>query len=480
MSRISFELASSRFLTMLAAVLVLAAVAAIPHPAREPGVTTRDFEAYWAAGRAALAGRSPYSGAALWVAEREVPGVDTEREELLPFVSPPAVVPLFAALARLPYEHARLLWLAMLTVCCALGTWASFAAAGWSPREGSLAALAALTFSPLTATLALGQLAGLSFSLLALALLMLPRPWSGIALACSALQPNLTLAALAGLRRSTLAAYALAGALAAAATAATLGYLGGGLPSYLAMLARHGAAERNDAIQFSLPSLLAGGVSHAPSLFNILAYAGPIAAVTLIIALAPRLEPPAGVAFACALSPFALPFFHHHDLIVVLLPAAFALRSWRVRGTLLGALGTALVAVDWLDLAQQPASRSEDLLLGAAAACTIAALHPSRRALWLAAPTLAAIVLVPLAAAHPVPLWPFALPHAFHVPAGLDAAAVWAREQEASGLMHADPLWITLRALPLLGCALLAIAVAATSRDARRSRTSRRGPAPAP
>ncbi len=480
MSRISFAPSLSRALGVLAAVLVLASLIAAPRPARELGVATRDFEAYWAAGRVALTGGSPYDGAALWAAERQVPGVDGTREELLPFVSPPAAVPLFATLARLPYERARLLWLGMLAVCCALGAWASFAAAGWGPREAALAALAALTFSPLTATLALGQLAGLSFGLLAVALLVLPRPLGGIALAGSTLQPNLALAALAGLRRATLGVYLLAGALAAAAGAATMRYLDGGIPGYLAMLAQHGAAEHNDVIQVSLPSLLAAAMPHDWTLSGAPAALGAVAAAALVAALAPRLEPRAGAALACALLPFAMPFFHFQDLIVTLLPAAIALRAWQSRGALTGALGAAFVAMDWLDFAQQPASRYEDLFLGAAAACAVAALHPSRRALWLAAPTLLAIALMPLAAAHPIPLWPFALPHAFHVPAGLDAAAVWAREQAASGLTHTNSLWVALRALPLLGCAMLAAAVAATSRDAPRSKMSRRDPVPVP
>ncbi|TAM58645.1 DUF2029 domain-containing protein [bacterium] len=471
-------ISSRAVLTALAAALVLTALATAPRPARERGVASRDFEAYWSAGRAALAGHSPYDRTALWLAERGVPGVDAAREELLPFVSPPPAVPLFAALARLPYEQARRIWLLLLVACCGVAAAVSFAVAGWRSRDAPLAALIAITFSPLTATLALGQLAGLAFAVLALAVAGLRNPaGSGLALACSALQPNLAIAALAGLRRSTLGAFAIAAMLATAAAAIAAAYAHESMPKYAGLLLRHGAAESRDAIQISLPSLLATALPHAAALMVV-----PAAALTLVAvfaaARAARLEPRASVALACALLPLAAPFFHADDLIVLLLPAAFALRAWQARGALLGALGVELAAVNWLNLAQQPASQREDLLLAAAAACAVAALHPSRRALWLAAPALLALALAPLAAAHPVPLWPDALPQHFHVPGGLDAAAAWAREQQASGLTRQVPLWTLLRALPLAGCALLAAAIVLTSRAARRSRTPRPNPAP--
>jgi len=453
---------------LAAAAVLLAILAAIcaPHPTREPGVATRDFEAYWSAGRTALEGGSPYARDDLWARERRVPGVDASRDELLPFVSPPVVLPLFEALAHLPYETARKLWLALLVAACALGAWASFAMAGFRRRDALIAALATLGFSPLTATLGLGQLAGLSFGVLALGVLLIGRPYGGIALACSAVQPNLAVAALGGLRRTTTAAYAIAGLSVITAAAVSFARFGG-VPAYLAMVARHGSAELGDAIQFSLPALLAPFAQGATLPLRALALAFGVA-VTVVVA--PRLSAQASVAFACAVSPFAMPFFHHQDLIVALMPAAFALAAWQRTGAVLGALGTAFVAIDWLDLAQQPQAQPEDLLLGAAAACAIAALRPSPQAVWLILPTTVALALAPVAAAHPVPLWPFALPPHFHISAQLDAAGTWAREQEAAGLTQAQPLWMTLRALPLLGCALLAVAIA---RDRPRSRTLR-------
>ena len=55
----------------------------------------RDFESYWAAGSAWSAGDDPYSRQ-IWRAERLVPGVNANREELLPFVGPPFGLPLWA------------------------------------------------------------------------------------------------------------------------------------------------------------------------------------------------------------------------------------------------------------------------------------------------------------------------------------------------------------------------------------------------
>jgi len=470
-----------RALAIAAALLVAAALWAAPRPAHAPGVATRDFEAYWAAGRTALERASPYQRGALWARERTVPGVSPERDELLPFVSPPMILPVFASLARLPYAWARAVWLSLLALACALGAWAAFRLAGFRGGDAAVAGILAVTFSPLTATLALGQVSGIAFAGLALALVAL-RARSGfdaLALACSAVQPNLAIAALAGARRATLAPFAVAAALVAAATAASLFAFGGGIGAYAVTLLRHGASETGDVIQFSLSSMAAPLIPAAGPALAVLLLA---ASAALAAAFARRSAPERSVAFACALLPFAMPFFHDQDLIAVLIPAAFALAAWQRKGAITGALGALFVAVDWLDLAQQPASRYEDVLLAAAAACAVAALHPTRRALWLALPVAIAGMLAPLAAAHPVPIWPFSLPPHFHVPANLGAAATWAREQRAAGLLRTQPLAILLRSLALLGCALLALSLwsAPEERAPLRARATPRSRTPGP
>ena len=63
------------------------------------------------------------------------------------------------------------------------------------------------------------------------------------------------------------------------------------------------------------------------------------------------------------------------------------------------------------------------------------------------------------AGAHaPMPVWPDALGN-YHAPAGATIAAIWSAEQRAAGLHAAVPVWALLRALSLLGCALLAAAI---------------------
>jgi hypothetical protein len=89
----------------------------------------------------------------------------------------------------------------------------------------------------------------------------------------------------------------------------------------------------------------------------------------------------------------------------------------------------------------------------------------------LAAPVavcIAAFIAVPLARAFPIPDWPDALAAAFTAPASMSASDVWAAEQRAVGLVAAVPAWGALRALPLAGCVILGVAVAANRRRAMR------------
>ena len=94
-------------LVLACAFVAAALLFARPHPT--PGPALRDFEAYWSAGAAFNAGEDPY-GRAVWSAERTVPGVDASRDELLPFVGPPATLPLWSVFARFPYATAAGLW----------------------------------------------------------------------------------------------------------------------------------------------------------------------------------------------------------------------------------------------------------------------------------------------------------------------------------------------------------------------------------
>src|SRR5579872_894883 len=75
----------------------------------------RDFEAYYAAGTVWDEGGDPYSRA-IWNVEKTLPGVGKSRFEALPFVAPPAVLPLLGALAKVPFELAIVLWRTVLAL----------------------------------------------------------------------------------------------------------------------------------------------------------------------------------------------------------------------------------------------------------------------------------------------------------------------------------------------------------------------------
>jgi hypothetical protein len=129
-------------------------------PSLTGGVDLRDFEAYYAAGATWGAGADPYSRE-IWQSERNLPGVVATRDELLPFVGPPFSLPLWAALARLPYASACALWRAVLGLAFATLVFGSLRLAGRGAGPLDLGAALALgiAFTPLTSGLALGQVA---------------------------------------------------------------------------------------------------------------------------------------------------------------------------------------------------------------------------------------------------------------------------------------------------------------------------------
>ena len=150
----------ARGVSLVLACAFVAAALLFARPNPTPGPAQRDFEAYWSAGAAFNAGEDPY-GRGIWSAERTVPGVDATRDELLPFVGPPATLPLWSVFARFPYATAAVLWWALLALAL-LGVLLLLArAAGGTVAPFSIAALVllALGFGPMTSDLALGQIA---------------------------------------------------------------------------------------------------------------------------------------------------------------------------------------------------------------------------------------------------------------------------------------------------------------------------------
>jgi hypothetical protein len=170
-----------------------------------------------------------------------------------------------------------------------------------------------------------------------------------------------------------------------------------------------------------------------------------------------------------------VPFFHEHDFLIALFPGF--LLALRARGTALalGAVGTTLVAIDWLGLGQRPTGIPQSIAVAILAALGFALLARARERGRLAglAVCLGAVPLAVAALFHPVPIWPDALPAGFAPPAALDASAVWHAEQAASGLEAAVPFWGVLKGCTLGGCIVLWSALAVMIRDRARARRER-------
>jgi hypothetical protein len=461
---------------LAAACLAIAIALLAARPAATPGPLLRDFEAYWGAGATWNARADPYERA-IWNAEREVPGVDARRDELLPFIGPPATLLLWSLPARLPYATAAVVWCSILALALVALVLLVMRAGGAAITPFSFLAMLALAiaFGPVTSDLALGQMA-LPALLGAVALTMLADRslLAATAGACLAFaQPNLALALASQLGRNRATLAILAGAI----VTYLLGTLAAG-PQWPAAYARaafaHGDAERFVAIQLTPAAIAYGFGAPSRGAEFIAALAAPAAvAAALVIAVRVRDRFARLAAFA-ALLPFASGFFHEHDLTVAYPAAAWC--ALRTRGTTrtVALAGTLLVAIDWLGLAQATGI-VQSLLLAIAALCAFAALDEqgdSRIALRAAvafAPLFA--VAAWLAARNPAPVWPDSL-GAFHAVTNATVSAVWMAEQRAAGLLRPDPRWALLRSLSLLGCALLAYAIARHS-SCRRMESTR-------
>lgn len=442
-------------------------------PAPTQGPFARDFEAYYAAGAVWNAGGDPWSRT-VWDVERQVGGVDPARDELLPYVGPAAALPLFGALAWLPHPLAVRVWTALL----ALATFALVLAvlaldalvpAGLRRAAVIVAGLAFVIASgPGTSALALGQVAVLSAAGVAWALWALERRATvpaTLAMLVAAVQPNLAPALIARLRDRTAVVCA---ALAVVAFALLTIWAGGGasgLSAYAARLIQHAHAEQFVTIQYT-PAAIAAAFGMADRVALAIGYGCAIAAVVLTIVATVRfaLTPRDGTLLAIAALPLALPFFHEHDFVLVLIPLLTLALSARGAARVWTGIATAMIAVDWLGIAQRPAAAAQIVALAAVVVCAFAVLGRGDRTTRAdLAPIVTLIALfaltIPLARAFPAPVWPDALPANYHAAASADASAVWAGEQHAAGLDARVPAWGALRAIPLAGCIVLGAAI---------------------
>lgn len=418
----------------------------------------RDFESYYAAGQTWSAHGDPYS-AAIWKFEQTIPGVQAARGELLPFVGPPAFLPVWAFFSLLPFSVAAVLWGAIL-----LGSAVAVLVATLrSTNALSIGALLAgasifVGFGPFTSDLALGQAALLSFAACVGATLWFDRSGlaGGVWSFFSAVQPNIAVALLSqiGKRRTWMP---LLGAvvffLALSLSARGLH----GLLSYFSDLIVHGQAER-----FGLIQITPAAIGYGFGLPAIAAqFIGSLATVTAaILALAvlrlPYVKQLWKLAILCTLLPFAIPFFHEHDFVVVLLAALLCALLAENRTWTLAVTGTLLCAVDWLGLAQRPDGLLQSFLLAIALLLGLFAIaeQPARRLLLPSGVLLVLLGAGILAQHHQAPVWPDAM----HGVTAMSApvAQIWHGELERTGQFARDPFWAAMRLLTLFGTALLA------------------------
>jgi hypothetical protein len=433
-------------------------------PPPTQGPFGRDFEAYYAAGTVWDAGGDPWSRD-VWRVERTIGGVEAQRDELLPYAGPAAALPLFGALAKLPFDAAVALWTALLALALGALVVVALVLAGVRDRRAFVAAFVfAFAAGPTSSGLGLGQAALLAAGGIALALLACERRstlGATLAMLAAAVQPNLAVVLVARLRD----AVAWRASVAALAVFAGLTFVAGpDVLAYLHHLAAHGAAERLVAIQFT-PAAIAWSAGASARIAQALGTTVALLAIVavVVVTVRARLRPLDGTLLAFAALPFVIPFFHEHDFGIELLPLLLlALRARGVTRTL-AAVAAVLVLTDTLGMAQRPLATASIVAQGLAVAAAFVALGRGALRGADAAPfvALAALALVALSLARgwPAPVWPDALGPAYHAPARADASAVWADEQRAVGLAAQVPAWGALRALPLLGCAALGVAL---------------------
>jgi hypothetical protein len=461
--------------------LVLAVLGATSfRPPPTSGPFARDFEAYYAAGATWTAGGDPWSRD-IWRVERTITGVDATRDELLPFVGPAAALPLWSLFARLPFDVARTVWLTILVLALATLAFAATLLAG--VRPGPIEAACVLLFCALTgpviSAIALGQVALVAAAAVAVAFALLERrPFGAIVAACLAtLQPNVALALASRLTARGPALALLGAALLFAGATLVIGGGPAGAIAYLERLSAHGAGERFSLIQYG-STAIAFAFGAPPRAAMLAGDAVAIAALAVAAGAAFRLraQPVFAAAIGIALLPLIVPFFHEHDFAIELVPAIVLAFSPERRARVLAAIGVTCTLVDWLGVAQRPHTTAQTACFAVALACLFTAL--ARRSLQPALAPFVAVVLIaavaiPLALAHPAPDWPDLL-GPFHAGPGLDASAVWAAEQAATGLNAPEPAWGILRMIPLAGCVLFALAAALAARTDAVSALRRR------
>lgn len=446
---------------MRAAALVLALLTAvcaltIARPAGTPGPPMRDFEAYYCAGATRNAGHDAYSRA-IWQCESHVPGVNAAHDEVLPFIGPPPVLALFSLLARLPYDAARIVWYAVLVLCAGVVAFGAFSLTGRSIGALEIGALVVLCagFAPLTSDVALGQVALVASAGIVIAVTA-PRWLKALGFFAAGLQPNVGIAAAAELRDRSAWLPAVAAAIAAYAAGAWAD--GWAWPvRYLAHVRAHSYAEAGSRIQETIAGVAAGFGAAADQAAALQWVVTACAACISLFVIVRAKDTKQALPAVCALLPFTAAFFHEHDFTIVLVACIAAFAAQRAT---LAFCGAAVCAIDWLGLAQRPQALLQDALLCAAFLLCALALEPRARE-WFSASAVTAVLFCGgalLGRAAPVAIWPDAL-GPFRAQPGASIAQLWREEQRRSHLLGAAPADATLRLMPFVGCALVALSL---------------------
>ena len=418
----------------------------------------RDFESYYAAGQTWVARGDPYS-ADIWKYEQQIPGVEGRRGELLPFIGPPAYLPMWSLFANLPFNVAVILWGAILLAASAAFVIVTLRTADALSAGAFLsAAVLCTSFGPFTSDLSLGQAALLSFVACVGATAMMERaPVLGVAWTFfAALQPNIALGLLSQLLERR--AWRVFGVALLIFIALAVGFGGWhGALAYASNIGAHGAAERFALIQMT-PAAVAYGFGLSAPLCILLGILSGLAALVACIGITrrPYTKPLWKLAAVLALLPFIVPFFHEHDFVVLLLPAILCATLAEGRAWTIAATGTMLGAVDWLGIAQRPDGAVQSLLLAVSALCALFAIgEVSWRKIIVPACIVALVAAFGILAQHDVaPIWPDAMRGETSMLGGV--AAIWHDELLRSGAFATNPLWASMRLLTLAGAVLLA------------------------
>lgn len=455
-------------------------------PFRPVGATMTDFSAYYSAGRYWSHGGDPYSRG-IWTVEKTLPGVNAEREELLPFVGPPLSLPLWALLGALPYPVAASIWGIFLAVCAGVLVVVPTRLARRSIGGGAAASLLLLTLvaGPIVTAISVGQAALPAAAAVDLAIIFAAsRRWLLMAVAtvlAAAFKPNDAL--VIGGAVHELAALAAVGGAAILSAIANLPFAGGmhGAVAYLDVLVHQSASERYFTYQMT-PTSIGYGLgldAHSAAIFGTCLSIAAIGAIVAAIRLTKANVIDAG-AIACAMFPFVVPFEHEPDLAIVALPALLVVLRARGPTWAVGATGTVLLCIDAFAMAQGRLGLVFTVVTAAVACLQLAVLAP-RGIRWARLTPLIVIPLVlavePFAPAAPLPMWPAALPQHVAVATNMSASAEWHDEIVASGLDTRRPWASSLRLLTLLGCACIAFAMvrSAAERFQRKVDSADRG-----